>query len=59
VFLIITRMIQGVGAALLAPGSLVTLEASFVPADRAQAIGAWSARAVLPSPPRRRCLYSG
>jgi len=41
-FLIITRLLQGVGAALLTPGSLAILEASFVPADRARAIGAWS-----------------
>ena len=42
VFLIVTRMLQGVGAALLTPGSLAILEASFVPTDRARAIGAWS-----------------
>src|SRR5512132_2555210 len=42
VFLIVTRALQGVGAALLTPGSLAILEASFVPADRARAIGAWS-----------------
>jgi len=42
VFLIITRVLQGVGAALLTPGSLAILEASFRPADRARAIGAWS-----------------
>jgi EmrB/QacA subfamily drug resistance transporter len=42
VFLIVTRLLQGVGAALLTPGSLAILEASFVPADRARAIGAWS-----------------
>lgn len=42
VFLIVTRVLQGVGAALLTPGSLAILEASFVPADRARAIGAWS-----------------
>ena len=41
-FLIITRVLQGVGAALLTPGSLAILEASFVPDDRARAIGAWS-----------------
>ncbi len=41
-FLIVTRVLQGVGAALLTPGSLAILEASFVPADRARAIGAWS-----------------
>jgi EmrB/QacA subfamily drug resistance transporter len=42
VFLIITRVLQGTGAALLTPGSLAILEASFVPADRGRAIGAWS-----------------
>src|SRR5262249_39121593 len=42
VFLIFPRLLQGVGAALLTPGSLAILEASFVPADRARAIGAWS-----------------
>jgi EmrB/QacA subfamily drug resistance transporter len=41
-FLIITRVLQGVGAALLTPGSLAILEASFRPADRARAIGTWS-----------------
>jgi EmrB/QacA subfamily drug resistance transporter len=42
VFLISTRVLQGVGGALLTPGSLAILEASFAPADRARAIGAWS-----------------
>ena len=41
-FLIITRVLQGVGAALLTPGSLAILEASYVPDDRGRAIGAWS-----------------
>lgn len=41
-FLIVTRVLQGAGAALLTPGSLAILEASFVPADRPRAIGAWS-----------------
>ena len=41
-FLIVTRALQGIGAALLTPGSLAILEASFVPDDRARAIGAWS-----------------
>lgn len=36
------RVLQGVGSALLTPGSLAILEASFVPADRSRAIGAWS-----------------
>jgi EmrB/QacA subfamily drug resistance transporter len=42
VFLIVTRVLQGVGAALLTPGSLAILEGSFLPTDRARAIGAWS-----------------
>ncbi|MBO0807800.1 MAG: MFS transporter, partial [Actinobacteria bacterium] len=41
-FLIVMRVLQGIGAALLTPGSLAILEASFVPADRSRAIGAWS-----------------
>lgn len=40
--LIAARALQGVGAALLAPGSLAILEASFHQDDRAAAIGAWS-----------------
>lgn len=42
VFLIIMRLLQGIGAALLTPGSLAIIEASFTPADRSRAIGAWS-----------------
>lgn len=40
--LVATRVLQGVGAALLTPGSLAILQASFAKADRARAIGAWS-----------------
>ena len=40
--LIATRGLQGVGAALLTPGSLAILEAVFRPGDRAEAVGAWS-----------------
>ena len=40
--LIAARALQGVGAALLTPGSLAILQASFTPDDRARAIGAWS-----------------
>ncbi len=36
------RLLQGIGGALLTPGSLALIEASFRPADRARAIGAWS-----------------
>jgi EmrB/QacA subfamily drug resistance transporter len=41
-FLILARALQGIGGALLTPGSLAILEASFEPGDRAKAIGAWS-----------------
>jgi len=41
-FLITARALQGVGAALLTPGSLAILQASFAPGDRSKAIGAWS-----------------
>lgn len=40
--LIAARTLQGVGGALLTPGSLAIIESSFVPADRARAIGAWA-----------------
>jgi EmrB/QacA subfamily drug resistance transporter len=40
--LIGARALQGVGAALLTPGSLAILEASFRQEDRSRAIGAWS-----------------
>ncbi|HEV7208022.1 MAG TPA: MFS transporter, partial [Mycobacteriales bacterium] len=36
------RALQGVGAALLTPGSLAILEAAFRRSDRAAAVGAWS-----------------
>ena len=40
--LVAARVVQGVGGALLTPGSLAILEASFRPEDRSRAIGAWS-----------------
>lgn len=40
--LVAMRALQGVGAALLTPGSLSLISASFVQDDRATAIGAWS-----------------
>ena len=40
--LVAARVLQGVGGALLTPGSLALLQASFVPADRGRAIGAWA-----------------
>jgi EmrB/QacA subfamily drug resistance transporter len=41
--LVAARVLQGVGGALLTPGSLSILQATFAPEDRARAIGAWSA----------------
>jgi EmrB/QacA subfamily drug resistance transporter len=40
--LIAARIVQGIGAALLTPGSLAILQASFSERDRGRAIGAWS-----------------
>lgn len=40
--LVVTRLLEGVGAALVVPGSLAIIEASFAADDRAAAIGAWS-----------------
>ena len=40
--LVIARCIQGVGAALLVPGSLAIISASFDEKSRGQAIGTWS-----------------
>ncbi len=40
--LIAARALQGVGGALLVPGSLAIIESSFAPSDRGRAIGAWS-----------------
>jgi len=40
--LIGARAVQGLGAALLVPGSLAILSATFHPEDRAAAVGAWS-----------------
>jgi EmrB/QacA subfamily drug resistance transporter len=41
-WLIAGRMLQGVGGALLAPGSLAIISATFDPDDRGRAVGAWS-----------------
>jgi EmrB/QacA subfamily drug resistance transporter len=40
--LIVARAVQGIGAALLTPGSLAILQASFREQDRSKAIGAWT-----------------
>ena len=45
--LIAARVLQGVSAAALVPGSLAMLSAVFHPDDRAKAIGAWSGLATV------------
>ncbi|MEO6512470.1 MAG: MFS transporter [Nocardioides sp.] len=40
--LIIARILQGMGAALLTPGSLAMIQGAFEPRSRAKAIGSWS-----------------
>jgi EmrB/QacA subfamily drug resistance transporter len=40
--LVAARLVQGIGGALLTPGSLAMIESSFRASDRARAIGAWS-----------------
>ena len=40
--LVLARVLQGIGGALLTPGSLAILQASFRPADRGAAIAAWA-----------------
>lgn len=40
--LIAARVLQGVGGALLTPGSLAIIQASFAPDERPRAVGAWS-----------------
>ncbi len=40
--LIIARILQGIGAAMLTPGSLAMIQGAFEPDSRAKAIGSWS-----------------
>jgi EmrB/QacA subfamily drug resistance transporter len=40
--LIAARALQGIGGALLTPGSLAIIQSTFAPDDRPRAIGAWS-----------------
>ena len=40
--LILARVLQGIGGALLVPGSLAIISASFAEQDRGKAIGTWS-----------------
>lgn len=48
-FLVAARALQGIGGALLVPGSLSILGATFHPDDRPRAIGAWSGMAGVTS----------
>ncbi|HSI55877.1 MAG: MFS transporter [Ramlibacter sp.] len=41
--LVVARAVQGIGAALLVPGSLALISATFPEQERGQAIGTWSA----------------
>jgi EmrB/QacA subfamily drug resistance transporter len=41
-FLVVARALQGIGGALLTPGSLAIISSTFVATDRAKAVGAWS-----------------
>jgi len=41
--IVVSRIVQGVGAALLIPSSLAILAAAFPPARRGRAVGTWSA----------------
>jgi EmrB/QacA subfamily drug resistance transporter len=47
--LLVARALQGVGGAMLVPGSLAILAATFHPDDRAAAVGAWSGLAGIAS----------
>jgi EmrB/QacA subfamily drug resistance transporter len=40
--LIVARVLQGIGGALLTPGSLAIIQSGIAPADRGRAIGAWT-----------------
>ena len=46
-FLVGARALQGIGGALLTPGSLAIIQSSFQQRDRGAAIGAWSGFAAL------------
>ncbi|MER7661885.1 MULTISPECIES: MFS transporter [unclassified Streptomyces] len=42
IVLVLARALQGIGGALLTPGSLALIQASFHPDDRSRAVGLWS-----------------
>ena len=42
-WLIVARTVQGIGAAMLVPGSLALISAAYPPSERGGAIGTWSA----------------
>ncbi len=46
--LILARAAQGIGAALLVPGSLAIISASFTENERGRAIGTWSGMSAIP-----------
>lgn len=45
--LIIARAIQGIGGALMVPGSLAIISATFAPQERGKAIGIWSSASTI------------
>lgn len=45
--LIVARGVQGIGAALLVPGSLSLISAAYGPKERGRAIGTWSATSAI------------
>jgi MFS family permease len=47
--LIAARIVQGIGAALLTPGSLAILQATFHPDDRGRAVAAWTGWGGVPT----------
>lgn len=46
-FLILARAVQGIGAALMVPGSLAIISALIVDGERGRAIGIWSAASTI------------
>jgi len=49
-FLIVARLIQGIGSALMIPGSLSIITAFYGPDKRGQAIGTWAAATTISLP---------